>query len=306
MPPTFIRAYCERAPAAEAAPGTPIRFVASTENVARDGLIIAADGWQLENFRKNPVFLWAHDYRRPPIGRAVRVDVEGKQLVAEIEFDQADEDARQIEDKYRRGFLSAVSVGWEIQSIDPPKGALGAPRISKAELLEISGVPVPSDPDALKAARSAAERADSEADWPQLAADMVALYLNPTERPVRAWRSAWHTLSRAYEAAGREPPERLSPDYLAALDTEAIAGLFLEGEAELCGELFRTHQAARDAAGPLPGGLREQLRAVRDAIGAVLTAQEPAADPPTAETQPTPEDDDLAALQALRDFMETI
>lgn len=305
MPPTFIRAYCERAPAAEAAPGTPIRFVASTENVARDGLIVAADGWQLENFRKNPVFLWAHDYRRPPIGRAVRVDVEGKQLIAEIEFDQADEDARQIEDKYRRGFLNAVSVGFEVETFEPGKAG-AAPRAVKSELLEISGVPVPGDPGALKAARSAAERADSEADWPQLAADMVALYLYPTERPVRAWRSAWHTLSRAYEAAGREPPERLSPDYLAALDTEALAGLFLEGEAELCGELFRTHQAARDAAGPLPGALRAQLRAVRDAISAVLTAQEPAADPPTDEQPAEPVDEDLATLQALRDFMETI
>lgn len=303
MPPTFIRAYCERAPAAEAAPGTPIRFVASTENVARDGLIIAADGWQLENFRKNPVFLWAHDYRRPPIGRVVRVDVEGSRLMADVEFDQADEEARKIEDKYRRGFLSAVSVGWEIQSVDPPKNAMGAPRISKADLLEISGVPVPSDPDALKTARSAAEQADAAADWPMLAADMVALYLNPTERPVRAWRSAWHTLSRAYEAAGREPPERLAPDYLAALDTEALAGLFLEGEAELCDELFRKHQATRAATGPLPGGLRADLARLREALDVLLAEPAPVAEPEPPATDPQPEQPSDALLR-LRDILE--
>jgi len=301
MPPTFIRAYCERA--ADAAPGTPIRFVASTENVARDGLIIAADGWQLENYRKNPVFLWAHRYSEPAIGKATDVIVRDGELLLDVVFDQGDEFARKVESKYRGGFLNAVSVGWDIVAIEPPKGALGAPRITKAELLEVSAVPVPADPDALMARTRAAERADSEADWPQLAADMVALYLYPTERPVRAWRSTWHTLSRAYEDAGREPPERLAPDYLAALDTEALAGLFLEGEAELCGELFRTHQATRAATGPLPGGLRADLARLREALDVLLAEPAPVAEPEPPATDPQPEQPSDALLR-LRDILE--
>jgi hypothetical protein len=55
MTPTqYIRAY--RADGGS----TPdrSRFVASTEVPARDGMIIAADGWQLANYRKNPIVLW--------------------------------------------------------------------------------------------------------------------------------------------------------------------------------------------------------------------------------------------------------
>jgi hypothetical protein len=139
-----------------------MRFVASTENVARDGLAIAAGGWQLGNYRKNPIVLWAHDYfgNRPPIGRA-DVKVDGKELLADITFDAGDPFAADIERKYRQGFLSAVSVGWDTLEIDGKKpepgdlmavmfGGAAGHTVTKAELLDISAVPVPGDPDALK------------------------------------------------------------------------------------------------------------------------------------------------------------
>ncbi|NKI20347.1 hypothetical protein HFN20_03700 [Paenibacillus dendritiformis] len=46
-----------------------LRFIGSTETEDRDQDVIRATGWQLENYKKNPVFLWAHDYTVPPIGR---------------------------------------------------------------------------------------------------------------------------------------------------------------------------------------------------------------------------------------------
>jgi hypothetical protein len=45
-------------------------FVISTDEVDRHGDVIQAQGWQLDAYRNNPVFLWAHDYSRPVIGRA--------------------------------------------------------------------------------------------------------------------------------------------------------------------------------------------------------------------------------------------
>lgn len=160
MDPRYLRAY--RADTGKPSDTGPMRFVASTENVARDGLTIAADGWQLANYRKNPIVLWAHDYfgNRPPIGRA-EVKVEGKELLADVTFDAGDSFAADIERKYRQGFLSAVSVGWDTLEIDgkvPEPGELMAvmfggahgKTITKAELLDISAVPVPGDPDALK------------------------------------------------------------------------------------------------------------------------------------------------------------
>lgn len=132
----------------QAAPGTPIRFVASTEGVKRDGQELRVADWRVDNYRKNPVFLWAHDYmgQHLPIGRA-EVGFEGRHLVAEGYFDQDDEFARQVERKYRNKFLHSVSVGW------------GESEDGGNELLDISAVPVPGDPDALMERQMRAWRA---------------------------------------------------------------------------------------------------------------------------------------------------
>jgi hypothetical protein len=55
-----------------------MRFVASDESVDRYGDIIRASGWQLENFRKNPVLLFAHDSRQPPVGQVPSIEVVGR------------------------------------------------------------------------------------------------------------------------------------------------------------------------------------------------------------------------------------
>ena len=133
----YIRALCERAEQ-EADPGTPIRFTASTEGRKRDGKDLKAADWRITNYQRNPVVLWAHDYagRNLPIGRA-DVSMGNKKMTADVIFDQQDDFAKAVESKYRRGYLSTVSVGWG----DLDDGAI--------ELLDISAVPVPGDPDAL-------------------------------------------------------------------------------------------------------------------------------------------------------------
>lgn len=148
--PEYLRAYCDRATDGDG-DGGPIRFVASTEGVARDGMIINADAWDLGNYTRNNVVLWSHDYfgTRPPIGRA-DVSVEKRQLIADVTFDNGDAFAADIERKVRSGFLNAVSVGWDTLEMAPPQGADQPARITKADLLDISVVPVPADPNALK------------------------------------------------------------------------------------------------------------------------------------------------------------
>lgn len=142
--PEYRSAYVDRA----ASTGAIMRFIASTEDPGRDGMIVKADGWQLDNYRRNPVVLFGHRYGEPPIGRAdVRID--GKRLIADVTFDLADPFAASVARKYTDGFLSAVSVGWDTlqteQSANPSIRAV----VTKAELLDISAVPVPGDPGAL-------------------------------------------------------------------------------------------------------------------------------------------------------------
>jgi hypothetical protein len=246
------------------AQGSPLRFIASTEGIARDGLTISAEAWDLEHYRANPVVLWAHDYSgsRPPIGRAERVWVEDGKLMADLLFDQEDEFARSVEAKYRSGFLHSVSVGWDTKAMEPGD-AQSRGRVTRADLLDISAVPVPGDPAALierqqralsdlAANISAALSSDGEAAapsdsdtsqagrvaWLDTAAEMAALYLASAQRSAEEWDREYKRLARAYERANRVAPEPLAPSTIAMLDAEALRGLFLEGEPELLPAAF--------------------------------------------------------------------
>jgi len=57
-----------------------IEFTNSTPTQDRYHDTIDQNGWQLENFRKNPVVLWAHDYSQPPVAKSVNVWVEEGKL----------------------------------------------------------------------------------------------------------------------------------------------------------------------------------------------------------------------------------
>lgn len=147
----YARCYLDRA----TADSGPLTFTASSTGVNRYGYALRAEGWRLENYGANPVVLWAHDASAPPIGRAVAARKDGI-LIAEITFDTEDPFARGVESKYRRGFLSAVSVGWDFVAEDgePVEDwwRLSGERIRDEmfyDLAEISAVPVPGDPRAL-------------------------------------------------------------------------------------------------------------------------------------------------------------
>jgi len=115
--------------------------IATTSSVDRDGETISADGWVLENYMKNPVILWAHEYFSLPIGVATEVRKEDGKIIVKGVF-ASHEFAQEVRKLYDDGFLKAVSVGFiPIER--------NGPAIAKAELLELSFVPVPSNADAL-------------------------------------------------------------------------------------------------------------------------------------------------------------
>lgn len=136
-----------------------VRFVASDESVDRYGDIIRANGWQLDNFRKNPVLLFAHQSRAMPVGKVEPIAVEGSKLIAHAEFmpegmnDFADDVWKAVD----AGFLNASSVGF--MPLAPPNPIFDADgqwtgfEYVAQELLELSVVPVPANPNALQLAR---------------------------------------------------------------------------------------------------------------------------------------------------------
>ena len=128
-------------------------FTASTADMDRDGEVIDVSGWDLKNFKKNPVIMFAHDYRTLPIGRATKIGVREGKLVNNVEFppEGTYEFADIVERLVGAGFLKTESVGFMPKKWEDGDGGEKTPRrtYTKQELLEISIVPVPSNPNAL-------------------------------------------------------------------------------------------------------------------------------------------------------------
>ena len=139
-------------------------MVGSDETVDRYNSIIRVSGWQLDNFLKNPVFLWCHNSWDLPVGRAVDVkkDTRRKQLIFELAFPSKEtyDFGNIVGRMYAENFLNASSVGFEplkSSRLEDPKEAKEAgfdtPTglvYEKQELYELSAVPVPGNPNALK------------------------------------------------------------------------------------------------------------------------------------------------------------
>jgi len=123
--------------------------VASTGKKDRQGEIIEPTAWRLDNFKRNPVLQWAHNYSNLPIGKIEEISIIDDKLMFKPRFAaEIDEFAKKVWQMYKEGFLNAFSVGFN------PLSELKDGKWTDVELLEISGVPVPANPDALVVARS--------------------------------------------------------------------------------------------------------------------------------------------------------
>jgi len=136
-----------------------LHVVISTGALDRDNDTIAPKGWDLKDYKKNPVVLWAHDYWNPPIAKTRKVWVENDQLKAIAEFTAEDvyPFGYMIYRMCKEKFLNAASVGFRPKEYkvrtDEDEHGYGWDFL-KQILLEYSIVPVPSNPEALIEARS--------------------------------------------------------------------------------------------------------------------------------------------------------
>src|SRR5579862_6674875 len=119
--------------------GGTFKVIISTSDEDRQGDTLDQSKWKLDNYEKNPVVLWAHEYYIPAIAICTGIRVEGGKLVAEGKFAPAELNpfAGQIAGLYEAGFINTTSVGY-LQHED-----------GDLELLEFSFVPVPANPYAL-------------------------------------------------------------------------------------------------------------------------------------------------------------
>lgn len=138
-----------------------VTFVFSDNSVDRYGDTIDARGWVLDNYKSNPVALFGHDSGSVEnvIGRAHNVRIEGQRLIGDIEFMEASVNptAEAVYQMVKGGFLKTVSVGFAPLewTLTKDKTRPGGVDFKKQELLEISIVPIPANPNALQQAKAA-------------------------------------------------------------------------------------------------------------------------------------------------------
>ncbi len=153
--------------------------IASTAAIDRHKEILVPRGVITESFMKNPVMLDIHNSRAYPVGKVVDIKVSKESV--EIHFEFADtEEGVKLEKLYTSGFMNAFSVGFipknyidlydmrgddgklsitslEVELPNGEKELLDLSQykdvpygiISKWELLEVSPVSVPANPEAL-------------------------------------------------------------------------------------------------------------------------------------------------------------
>lgn len=170
-----------------------VDVVASTEAIDSHGTILRQN-WDLSRFRENPVVLYAHDRHELPIGTASNVRVEAGQLRATLTFssEALNPQAEQVWLNVKAGVLRGISVGFWPHTVrfekQDDKEVL---VLDDLELLEISVVPVGSNPETLSEMR---ERAIAE----RAAPPVITTPIQPSPSPA----ASAETNSRA---AGKDP-----------------------------------------------------------------------------------------------------
>ena len=135
------------------------RIVISDESINSYGFWVMTDGIDLSAFLKNPVMLWNHNRGglgvtsdQLPIGIWKDLRIENGVLTGEPVFDENDEFAVKIKQKYESGILNACSIGFApLEWSDAPemlKEGQKVATVTRCRLLEISICDIPSNANA--------------------------------------------------------------------------------------------------------------------------------------------------------------
>jgi hypothetical protein len=128
-------------------------FIASVPEVDREDEVIHPEDFNVSEWMANPVWLWAHDKSKPPIGAGYKADgtpavqQSPERLILGCRFSQANPQGALTYALYKEGTLKMVSVGFlNTETKAFPGTTYGHPRpvkrIMDPELVECSCVPI--------------------------------------------------------------------------------------------------------------------------------------------------------------------
>lgn len=140
-------------------------YTVSNECKDRYGDIVRAAGARFENYVKNPVMFFSHDYSQPPIGNSIKswIDLQEKQVRSWGLFTDDSVDKTGFADLIFRfaqsGFMRACSVGFQPLKANRPSSEKEAEAMGLGkwglehvlwDMLEWSPCGVPANPQALQ------------------------------------------------------------------------------------------------------------------------------------------------------------
>lgn len=126
----------------------------STKTPDRSNDVVLPGGVVLDNYFRNPVVAFGHNYSGLSIGKTTEINVADDGILAKVVFPPKGvyELADTLYELYKDNFMNAWSIGFiPLETEDRPEGGM---IFKKWELLEYSAVMVPDNPEALTVLRT--------------------------------------------------------------------------------------------------------------------------------------------------------
>ena len=248
--------------AADQVDGAPlkIRGFASTNHVDRAGDTILPTAWLrgLDNYNKNPIILFNHDYD-DPIGKCTSINIVSNGLEIEAEISPSAE----VYNFVKEGILKTFSVGFSLNEAmyDDVNGGF---IITDAELYEISIVSVPCNQEAVF---SVAKSFDTPEEFEKykkghsLARSKVNTLnhagdtLTGAKAPMEKRKMDPEEIKALIEKTARETAERIASER-AAVETKALADAAAAAEAAATAKSAAEATATAVSSGMVSGAER--------------------------------------------------
>jgi HK97 family phage prohead protease len=161
--------------------GLMIEGFANANTLDRANERIEPKGWNLDNYKKNPVILFDHGhdfaFGSMPIGKAVRVEALDDGLFVKAQITKSNtEKLTAIRDLIEEGILKTFSVGFNPIGENAIEKTSEGIIIKAAELIENSIVPVPMNQDSVFGISSRSFKSAIANDWFSKYAKVHQLY----------------------------------------------------------------------------------------------------------------------------------
>lgn len=135
-------------------------IIISNSRLNSYGFRVLTSGIDCSQYKRNPIILWNHHrtFRGTkdevlPIGRMENLRVDEDNLIGTPVFDEGDDFAKRVKEKFENGFLKMASVGIDVVETSNAKEHLvpGQTRstVTRSKLIEVSIVDIGANDDAL-------------------------------------------------------------------------------------------------------------------------------------------------------------